>query len=46
MSTPRKSTPTYRVMAAILLTVAASATLLIASALIAGSVWVWITLLG
>lgn len=46
MSTPRKSTLAYRVMAAILLVVAVSATLLIASALIAGSVWVWITLLG
>lgn len=46
MSAPRKSTLAYRVMAAIMLIVAVSATLLIASALIAGSVWVWITLLG
>lgn len=46
MSTPRKSTLAYRVTAAILLTVALAATALIASALIAGSVWVWITLLG
>lgn len=46
MSAPRKSTLAYQVMAAIMLIVAVSATLLIASALIAGSVWVWITLLG
>lgn len=46
MSPPRESTLAYRVMAAILLTLAASATLLITSALIAGSIWVWITLLG